>query len=59
MLQNDAGGESHGWGAIGQQVYQACRPDLGLAGEKREGVREFIPQHFSEDADQGFQNSHR
>ena len=21
--------------------------------------REFIPQHFSEDADQGFQNSHR
>lgn len=35
MLQNDAGGESHGWGAIGQ-VYLGMQTDLGLAG-KREG----------------------
>lgn len=38
MLQNDAGGESHGWGAIGQQVYLSMQTRPGAGGRETGGV---------------------
>ena len=59
MFQNDAGGESHEWGAIREQVYLSRQTRPVTGGRETGRDQEFISQHFSEDTDQGFQNSHR
>lgn len=38
MFQNDAGGESHGWGAIGQRVYLSMQTRPGAGGRGTGGV---------------------
>lgn len=45
-------------GSHREQVYLSMQTGPGAGGRETGRGQEFISQHFSEDTDQGFQNSH-